>query len=256
MINWIHRTLAYNVEFGYYIVYLYNQPELTLIPQGTMMIKKIIVLSISLAFSTFALAEGSASAGKNKSASCASCHGDNGNSMVSTFPKLAGQHENYLIRQLQDFKDGFRNAPMMVPLAMALSDQDVDDIAAYYATQKITQNQRPILMNDDDDDEESEKDNSEEIDELLALGSDLYRNGNLSSEVSACIACHGPSGEGNEPAEFPSLRGQHADYLIKALSDFKKGSRNKSNDKIMQMIATKMTDEEIQAVSFHISMKK
>ena len=180
--------------------------------------------------------------------------------MVSTFPKLAEQHESYLVRQLQDLKDGFRNAPMMAPLAMALSDKDIEDVAAYYATQKISQNQLPILESDDDDDDDeptqAEDGNSKTVDELIAIGSDLYRNGNLKTKVSACIACHGPSGEGNRPAEFPSLRAQHADYLIKALSDFKKGTRNKSNDNMMHMIAKKMTDEEIQAVSYHISMKK
>ncbi len=225
-----------------------------------MMIKKIIVLSISLVFSNAVLAEGNATVGKAKAESCASCHGEDGNSMVSTFPKLAEQHEAYLVKQLQDFKDGFRNAPMMAPLAMALSDQEIENIAAYYTSQKVSANQRPVLVNDDDDEDEdsaqSEDDNSKKMDHLLALGSDLYRNGNLKTEVSACIACHGPFGEGNRPANFPSVRGQHADYLIKTLHDFKKDVRNNTNSDIMHMIVEKMSDEEIQAVSYHISMKK
>ena len=223
------------------------------------MIKKLLALSISLSFSlapALVNAEGDKNAGQTKAASCASCHGEDGNSMVSSFPKLAGQHESYLVRQLQDLKDGFRNAPMMAPLAMALDDQSIEDISAFYATQKISQNQLPILDDDDEDEDDSDESNSNKLDELLAMGSNLYRNGNLDSKVSACIACHGPSAEGNKPSSFPSLRSQHADYLIKSLTDFKKGSRTNSSDNMMHLIAKKMTDEEIQAVSYHISMKK
>jgi cytochrome c553 len=90
----------------------------------------------------------------------------------------------------------------------------------------------------------------------LAKGKDLYQNGDLVREVSACIACHGPSGEGNRPASFPALKSQHADYLIKSLTDFKTGSRSNNPDNMMHMIATKMTVEEIQAVSYYISMLK
>jgi cytochrome c553 len=227
------------------------------------MIKSLLALSISVTFSlapTLIHAEGNKDAGKTKAASCASCHGEDGNSMVSTFPKLAGQHESYLVRQLQDLKDGFRNAPMMAPLAMALDDQSIEDISAYYASQKISQNQRPVFVTDDDDEDDdsaqSDEDNSTKLDALLALGSNLYRNGNLKTKISACIACHGPAGEGNKPSSFPSLRGQHADYLIKSLNDFKKGARSTNSDNMMHMIAKKMTDKEIKAVSYHISMKK
>ncbi len=223
------------------------------------MIKKLLALSISISFSlapTLVHAQGNKDAGKTIAASCASCHGEDGNSMVSTFPKLAGQHESYLVRQLQDLKDGFRNAPMMAPLAMALDDQSIEDVSAFYASQNISANQLPIL-DDDDDSSQPDKDNSKKLDDLLALGSDLYRNGNLDTKISSCIACHGPTAEGNKPSSFPSLRGQHADYLIKALTDFKKGSRTtSSSDSMMHLIAKKMTDKEIQAVSYHISMKK
>lgn len=224
------------------------------------MIKKLLALSISISFSlTPALvhAEGNKDAGRTAAASCTSCHGEDGNSMVSSFPKLAGQHESYLVRQLQDLKDGFRNAPMMAPLAMALSDQTIEDVSAFYASQKISANQAPIIQADDDEDEEpSEEEKAETLKQLLATGSDLYRNGNLKTKVSACIACHGPEGEGNKPSSFPSLRGQHADYLISSLQKFKKGKRTKSSDNMMHLIAKKMSDEEIKAVSYHISMKK
>ena len=228
-----------------------------------MMIKKLLVLSISLAISTVsstALAEGNISAGKVKAASCAGCHGEDGNSMVATFPKLAGQHEDYLTQQLLAFKDGSRNAPMMAPLAMGLDKNSIKDIAAYYSSKKISSNPMPILISDDDDDDDepemSDDQKTEEISRLMALGADLYRNGNLKTEVSACIACHGPAGNGNKPASFPSLKGQHADYLSKALTDFKKGSRSNISDNIMHMISKKMSDEEFQALSFYISTLK
>ena len=231
-----------------------------------MMIKKLLALSISLAFlSAPALvhAEGNITTGKTKAASCAGCHGEDGNSMGSTFPKLAGQHAGYLVKQLQAFKDGSRNAPMMAPLAMGLDAKSVEDIAAYYASQRISANELPILPFDDDDEDEDEIDTEKqaaeqktELNNLMAIGSDLYRNGNLKTDVSACIACHGPYGEGNKPASFPTLKGQHADYLIKALTDFKNGDRSNIPDNMMHMIAMKMTDKEIQAVSYHISMLK
>jgi len=227
------------------------------------MIKKLLVLSISFALSAVStpiLAEGNSAIGKTKAASCAGCHGEDGNSMVSTFPKLAGQHADYLVKQLEAFKDGSRNAPMMAPLAMGLDKDSITDIAAYYATKRISGNALPVIVSDEDeDDEESEstpEDKEAEVKRLIAIGADLYRNGNLETEVSACIACHGPVGEGNKPASFPSLQGQHADYLIKALTDFKKGARSNVPDNMMHMIAKKMTDEEIKAVSFHISMLK
>lgn len=217
--------------------------------------KKLQVLSISLALTSATSilhAESNINAGKQKAASCASCHGDDGNSMVATFPKLAQQHSSYLAQQLHAFKDGVRSDPMMTPMAMALSDDDIADISAYYATQKISENTLPVLETDDDEKPAGSKD----IQELIARGSDLYRNGNLASEVSACIACHGPFGEGNKPASFPALKSQHADYLIKTLNDFKSGSRNNNPENIMHMIAKKMTDEEIKAVAYRISMMK
>lgn len=218
------------------------------------MIKKLLALSITFLLTTTALvhAEGDIVAGQTKADDCTSCHGENGNSMVPSFPKLAGQHANYLSAQLLAFKKGARNAPMMAPLAMALDDDSIKDIAAYYAAQKITPNQLPIL---DTDDDEQENDTAE-LENLLALGDDLYRYGNLKTKVSACTACHGPSGEGNKPAGFPALKSQHADYLIKSLTDFKQDARTNIPNSIMHMIAKKMTTKEIQAVSYHISMLK
>jgi len=218
--------------------------------------KKWQILSISLALASatgILHAEGNVNAGKHKAESCASCHGDDGNSMVATFPKLAQQHSSYLERQLRAFKDGSRSDPMMSAMALPLTNEDMADISAYYAAQKISENAMPVLAADDEDEKPA---GNKDIQTLIAKGSDLYRNGDLKSEVSACIACHGPFGEGNKPASFPALKSQHADYLIKTLTDFKSGARSNNPENIMHMIAKKMTDEEIKAVSYRISMMK
>jgi cytochrome c553 len=204
------------------------------------------------------VAAGNSAAGKGKASSCGSCHGENGNSAVPNFPKLAQQHPSYLLKQLQAFKGGTRNDPVMSGMAMALTDADMLDIAAYYSTQNISANPEPTLPPDEDAADGAADDNKakEAMQELLAVGSNLYRNGNLKSEVSACIACHGSSGEGNKPAAFPALRSQHADYLLKTLADFKSGARSNNADDMMVMIAKKMSDEEIKAVSYYISTLK
>ena len=223
--------------------------------------KKLLAFSLTLAFSSaqgILHAEGNINAGKEKAASCASCHGDNGNSMASTFPKLAQQHSSYLIKQLQAFKDGTRKDPMMSAMAMGLTKEDMIDIAAYYAEQKISANDLPVLDDEDEDEKPEEKKTkgAATVQAMIAQGSNLYRNGDLTREVSACIACHGPFGDGNKPAAFPSLKSQHAEYLIKALTDFKSGARSNNPENMMHMIARKMTDEEIKAVAYRISMMK
>ncbi len=119
---------------------------------------------------------------------------------------------------------------------------------------KYQQTNLPVV--DDEDDTAPGSQKKIDIQAVIAQGSDLYRNGDLTREVSACIACHGPFGDGNKPAAFPLLKSQHADYLIKALSDFKSGERSNNPENMMHMIAKKMTDEEIKAVSYRISMMK
>ena len=201
---------------------------------------------------------GSSAAGKEKAGSCAGCHGEDGNSMMPTFPKLAQQHSSYLISQLQAFKEGSRIDATMAPMTLALSDADMTDLAAYFSSQAISANPEPSLPPPEEEPDEPVDENNakEAMQALLLQGSNLYRNGNLASAVSACIACHGPSGEGNKPAAFPALHSQHPDYLIKALTDFKSGVRNKNPDNMMNMIAKKMSDEEIKAVGYYISTMK
>jgi cytochrome c553 len=152
----------------------------------------------------------------------------------------------------------------MASMAANLSQQDMIDIALYFAANKVSANDMPELEEDEGEENGAEKLDAEalkakqveKLNALLAKGSDLYRNGNLASEVSACIACHGPRGEGNKPAGFPMLKGQHAAYLIKTLTDFKTGVRANNPENIMHMIAKKMTDEEIKAVAYHVSIIK
>ncbi|WP_367155285.1 cytochrome c [Methylomonas sp. HYX-M1] len=224
------------------------------------MIKTLLTVSISLALaasSGFAAAQ--SKAGKEKAATCAGCHGEDGNSPMPSFPKLAGQHQGYLLKQLQAFKSGTRLSPMMAPLATGLDDKSMAEIASYYSEQKIAANSAPVLPVDDDDDSKPAKTEAQkqaELEDLITQGKDLYRNGNIAREVSACVACHGPYAEGNKPASFPALHSQHAEYLIKTLTDFKTGARSNNRENMMHMIATKMTNEDIKAVAYYISTIK
>lgn len=229
--------------------------------------KNLLALSLALALTgattvlyaeetVSASNEGNSDAGRGKSSTCASCHGEDGNSMMPTFPKLAQQHASYLSKQLYAFKDGSRKDQVMGSMAMTLNDTDIADVAAYYAAQSISANAEPTLPPDDEDDAANGDKPKDTMPDLINKGSNLYRNGDLTRAVSACIACHGPSGEGNKPASFPALRSQHADYLIKTLNDFKAGIRSKNPDNMMYMIAKKMTEEEIKAVSYYISTMK
>nr|MBZ4202225.1 c-type cytochrome [Methylovulum sp.] len=112
----------------------------------------------------------------------------------------------------------------------------------------------PVLDDDEDEKPANSEGKKKTIQDIIAQGSDLYRNGDLPREVSACIACHGPFGEGSKPAAFPALKSQHADYLIKTLTDFKTDARSNNPENMMHMIATKMTDDQIKAVAYRISM--
>lgn len=233
--------------------------------------KSFMAVSVSfvlLNMSGMTHAAGDISVGQGKSSSCVSCHGDTGNSMMPLFPKLAGQNADYLVKQMQAFKDGSRKDATMNSMVAGMAGQDIEDIAAFYAAQTVSENALPQVNPDDlddiDDDHSltvAEKVAAKQAlqsqqDTLMALGYDVYRNGNLANEISACIACHGPHGEGNEPASFPALKGQHADYLSKTLTDFKTDKRSNNPDNMMHMIATKMSEKEITALSYYVSSMK
>jgi cytochrome c553 len=177
-------------------------------------------------------AGGDATAGKEKSAACAGCHGMDGNSANPEWPKLAGQGDHYLSKQLQDFKGGVRKNATMAPMVAALGEQDMADLSAFYSSQAVQ-----VGSADE---------------KLVELGQKIYRGGNPASGVSACIGCHGPSGAGNPAASFPSLSGQHAKYVENQLNTFKSGERSNDAGKMMRTIASKMTEQEIKAVASYV----
>jgi len=193
----------------------------------------IIAAVAALGLATTAHAAGDASAGKTKAAVCGACHGADGNSPTDGFPKLAGQHASYLLKQLKDYKDGTRSNAIMTGQVAALSEQDMADMAAYYAGQTVT----PGAASD----------------KLLKAGTSLYRGGNPASKISACIGCHGPAAQGIAEANFPSLSGQHAAYIVVQMKAFRDGSRSNDAGSMMQNIAAHMTDAEIEAVSSFVS---
>ena len=233
--------------------------------------KSLMAVAISFALLNMpgiAQAAGDIDAGQAKSGSCASCHGADGNSMMPLFPKLAAQNEGYLVQQMLAFKDGSRTDATMNSMVAGLSEQDIQDIAAFYAAQTVTENPsaqvNPDDLDDIDDDDALSADEKmaakqvlqDKQKALMTMGYDVYRNGDLDNEISACIACHGPNGEGNAPASFPALKGQHAGYLAKTLTDFKTDARSNNPDNMMHMIAKKMSDEEITALSSYVSTMK
>lgn len=179
--------------------------------------------------------DGDAAAGERISASCSACHGADGNSPSPTFPKLAGQSERYLFKQLLDIRDEARPVPTMVGQLDDKSDQQLADLAAFYAAQSGTGSQTDP--------------------DLLALGEKVYRAGVADRNVAACIACHSPTGQGNAPAGFPSLAGQHPEYIAEQLRMYRKGYENpegRTNDgdiRIMRSNAFGLSDMEIEAVA-------
>jgi len=176
-------------------------------------------------------------AGKAKSATCAACHGADGNSVNPAWPRLAGQHPQYIEKQLKDFKSGKRKDPTMTAMAMPLSDADIANLAAYFASQKPNGNAK--------------------YDEaLLEKGQNIYRGGIVETGTAACMGCHSPDGKGNGPAGFPSLAGQHPQYIEKQLKDFKSGTRSNDAGKMMRGLTKRMQDDEIAAVAAYIAALK
>lgn len=186
------------------------------------------------AFSLSAHAAGDAAAGETKVAVCAACHGTDGNSALGANPKLAGQNERYTLKQLLDIKSGARSVPLMTGLLDNMSEQDLADIAAFYAAQQTTvQGADP---------------------ELVELGQRIYRAGIADLGVAACSACHSPSGSGVAQAGFPALGGQHAEYIAAQMKAFRSGSRDNDGDTApMRIVSERLTDREIEALASYIS---
>lgn len=189
----------------------------------------VATMAAALGMGKAALAEGSVEAGQQKSAVCAACHGPDGNSFNPEWPSLAGQHAPYLATQLEAFREGRRENPLMSPMAMGLSDEDILDLAAFYSAQS------PAALEADP--------------ALVERGRRLYKGGNLERGVSACIACHGPTGRGNPMAGYPVVAGQHAAYTRMTLLDYAAGNRR---NLMMQEIAARMTGEDKEAVAAYL----
>lgn len=195
--------------------------------------KLIVSLLLTLGLVGVAHAAGDAKAGQAKAAVCGACHGADGNSMAPNFPKLAGQGERYLLKQMHDIKDGKRTVLEMTGLLTNLSDQDLADIAAYFASQNAS-----VGAADP---------------KLVAQGEALFRGGKLAEGMPACTGCHNPAGQGNAEAGFPHLGGQHAAYTAKQLTAFREGERTNDGDAmIMRSIAAKLSNKDIAAISSYI----
>lgn len=199
----------------------------------------------SLAQAAVVMPQGDAAAGQGKSAICAGCHGMDGNSATGQFPKLAGQNAKYIYKQLQDFKAMRRANPLMLGVASQLSDQDMADLAAHFSQQKQAGGAAKP--------------------ELAERGEKLFRGGNKAVGLAPCSGCHGPAGRGNTYAAFPRIGGQHGDYIKAQLIAFRAAGRDdntdvkRNNDAAkagelgpMQMIAAKLSDKDIDALSSYI----
>ena len=181
-----------------------------------------------------AAAQGSAEAGRAKSATCAACHGVDGNSVTPDWPMLAGQHASYIVRQLRAFKNGERTDVTMKPFADMLSEQDMLDVAAYFAEQT------PAPKGADP--------------ALAGLGQQIYRGGIPARGVAACIACHGPTGSGNPLAAYPRISNQHAAYTTKQLNSYASGDRRSDVDlnQMMRNVAGLLFEDEIRALASYV----
>lgn len=191
-------------------------------------------------------APGNAEAGQSKAAACAACHGMDGNSQDPQYPKLAGQHERYIARHLALFKSGGRENAIMLGFAAVLSPQDMRDIGAYYASQDVL----PGVA-----DETVINDGPHVGKKFYQVGEELYRAGNAKLGIPACIACHGPAGMGNPGPAYPALGGQHARYTADMLRRFREGAvfgRGEKANTVMAGIATRLTDQEIEALATYI----
>lgn len=201
--------------------------------QKYILTRLLCLLGLGLAVVTGPVMAADAAAGKAKAGVCAGCHGADGNGGADpSWPKLAGQHENYLAAQLEAFKSGKRKDPLMSPMAAGLSKQDMQNIAAYYSSLPS-------------------KAGTAKSQPLAEKGGRIYRGGNAKTGVSACMSCHGPSGHGIAP-NYPRVSNQGQNYTEKQLQAFRSGKRSSENQ-VMNLIAQRMTDAEIQAVSEYMA---
>lgn len=209
---------------------------------GFYMKKWLMVVSVAMAVTSSAANSsdskqavvGNPEAGKTKGGLCTGCHGADGNSPNPLWPNLAGQHASYTRQQIMDFQAGTRQDPMMTGMAASITTpQDMADLAAYFNSQ--------VLVVPGTLDPQSVK-----------AGLQLFRGGNATTGVAACIGCHGPDGMGNPLANFPRIAGQNVDYVVKALKDFRAGNRTNDVNGMMRGVTARMTDAEINAVAQYV----
>ena len=191
-------------------------------------------LSVSLLLPLSAAQAGDPQRGQELSQSCAACHGADGNSLNPEWPKLAGQHPKYIVKQLRDFKQGDdRFDALMAGEVAGLDEQDMQDLAAYFAAQQGTTGTADEAV--------------------VERGERIYRGGIPAQGVAACIACHGPNGQGNPEAMFPKVAGQHATYAINTMRDFRDNERSNDNGRMMRNVVQNMSDEDIAAVAQYMA---
>lgn len=197
------------------------------------MYKLMIMLGLFLV-SAGVLAAGDVKQGEALTATCLACHGSNGNSLTGSFPNIAGQNEAYLYKQLVDIQTGARSAVLMTGILDGLTSQNLEDLAAYYASQTPAQGAADPA--------------------LVALGESIYKAGIARKKVAACTGCHSPTGQGNGLAKFPMLAGQWAEYTEAQLMAFRSGARDNDGDgKMMRISAMDLSDAEIKAVASYIA---
>ena len=185
-------------------------------------------------FAILLLGLGNIQSGKEKAETCIACHGEDGNSVVGLWPSLAGQNINYLKKQLRLIQSGERPIPVMNGQLDGYDDQDLEDMAAYYASKKNKIGEASA--------------------DLVEQGFKLYYAGSLEKGIPACTACHSPRGRGNSPAGYPLLSGQKTEYISKTLKDYRLGDRQDSEQsEIMVSIAYKLDDKEIEALASFIN---
>jgi cytochrome c553 len=178
------------------------------------------------------LADGNPETGAAKALVCQACHGANGNSVTPEWPSLAGLGADYITQQLQNFKSGKRSNPIMSANVLSLSPEDMADLGAYFGSQVNT--------------------GLEADPAHWKAGEKLYRAGDKAHGIPACMACHGPTGYGVAPAKFPALRGQHAEYVVKQLTDYASGARTTGPNGMMQTIAKRLSPDDMRNLSSYV----
>jgi cytochrome c553 len=194
----------------------------------------VLTAVLSLALGAVHAQEGSAEAGRAKSVTCAACHGPDGNSVAAEWPNLAGQHADYIVRQLRAFQSGERQEVSMTAFAQGLSEQDMRDLAAYFSQQTTALGAADPA--------------------LASLGERIYRGGIVERGVAACIACHGPSGQGHPLASYPRVSGQKAAYVLNTLRAYASSERRSDAavNQMMRNIAALLREDEMRAVASYM----